>query len=245
MYIAGIDVGSTTTKSVIMDGNRIVSGSVVESGMFPKKAAIKSLDAALGLGNIEYEDLGKVASTGHARKVVDFANDQKPEITATAVGARWIRPDTKIVIDIGGQGIRICKLAPDGTVEKFVTNDKCSAGTGCFLDTLAMALEVGLEDLGDLSQQAKTVCNMTTKCTIFAESEMVSLVARGTPKEDIIAGLHDSVAKKVSAMIKGYKITEKHQFTEDTVLFRVSCSMNPEPGQFVEVSIYGIGESPI
>lgn len=208
MKIAGIDVGSTTTKSVIIEGSSIISAAIVPSGTNPKESAAKALDAALGSASLEYSDLGKVIATGHGRKKVDFANEEKAEIMATAKGARWLAPNTKIILDIGGQGIRVVKLEPSGAVEKFITNDKCSAGTGCFLDTMAFSLQVGLEEMGDLSRQAKTVCNMSTTCTIFAESEMVSLVARGTPKEDIIAGLHESVAKKMSNMIKGYHIND-------------------------------------
>jgi predicted CoA-substrate-specific enzyme activase len=208
MKVAGIDVGSTTTKTVIMEGDRILSASLIESGTAFNKAARSGLDTALELGKLQFKDLNKISSTGHGRKNVDFANEEKAEIMATAKGAVWLKPGTRLVIDIGGQGIRAILLEPNGNVEKFVTNDKCSAGTGCFLDTLAFALEVGLEDLGDLSAKAKTVCNMSTTCTIFAESEMVSLVARGTPKEDIIAGLHESVAKKVAIMVKGFKINE-------------------------------------
>jgi len=208
MKIAGIDVCSTTTKTVILEGDKIISASLIESGTSFKRAAVNSLDAALGHVNMEYQDVGKIAVTGHGRKNVDFATTEKAEIMATATAARWLKPQTKLVIDIGGQGIRIMKIDDMGTVEKFITNDKCSAGTGCFMDTMAFALEVGLEDMGELSKESTQTCNMSTTCTIFAESEMVSLVARGTPKEDIIAALNVSVAKKVANLCKGFKITE-------------------------------------
>ena len=207
MKIAGIDVGSTTTKAIILDGGKVLSASILDSGTSPRNAAAQCIEKALAQANLVYDDLDLIVSTGHARKSVDFANIQKPEIMATARGAKWYLPNTRLVIDIGGQGMRAVLLEPGGGVEKFVTNDKCSAGTGCFLDQLSFALEVGREDLGELSKRAKTVCNMSTTCTIFAESEMVSLVARGTPKEDIIAGLHESVGKKVENLVQGFGVT--------------------------------------
>lgn len=208
MKVAGIDAGSTTTKAIVLDGDRILSASIVDSGTSPRNAAALCIEKALAQGNLVYDDLDLIVSTGHARKSIDFANIQKPEIMATARGAIWYLPNARLVIDIGGQGMRAMLLEPSGGVEKFVTNDKCSAGTGCFLDQLAFALEVGREDLGELSEHAKTVCSMSTTCTIFAESEMVSLVAQGMPKEDIIAGLHESVGKKVENLVHGFGVTK-------------------------------------
>ncbi|MCK5560596.1 MAG: hypothetical protein KAJ51_08390, partial [Thermoplasmata archaeon] len=149
-------------------------------------------------------DLDYIVATGHGRRIIDFANTAKPEIMAVAKGAKSLHKATRLVIEIGGQGIRIIAMNKDGTVDNFSTNDKCSAGTGCFLDTMAFALGVELKDLGNLSETSTKPENVSTKCTIFAESEVVSLVARGKHKEDIIAGLHESVAKKVTTMAKPY-----------------------------------------
>jgi predicted CoA-substrate-specific enzyme activase len=202
MIIAGVDSGSIATKTVIIEGRKILASNTMDTGLDPRRVAANSLENALKKAKKKYEDLGYIVATGHGRRAIEFANTAKPEIMACAKGARMLHKETRLVVEIGGQGIRVVALNRDGTVDNFSTNDKCSAGTGCFLDAMAFALGVELEDLGDLSGSSSKPENVSTKCTIFAESEVVSLVARGKNKEDIIAGLHDSVAKKVSSMIK-------------------------------------------
>ena len=200
--VAGMDIGAIAVKTIIINEEGIVSASIFETGVSPRKTATASLQAALEQADLKYEDLSYIVTTGHGRNKIPYSNMAKSEISAMAKGARIADPGARIIADVGGQGIRVIRLAQDGTVEKFLNNDKCSAGTGCFLDTMAIALGVGLEDLGDLSKMSNSPSCMSTKCTIFAESEVVSLVARGTSKEDIIAGLHQSVAQKVKGLVK-------------------------------------------
>jgi predicted CoA-substrate-specific enzyme activase len=202
MIIAGIDVGAISTKSVILNNNQFVGWNIMETGLYPRQAAITSLLSSLKQSNLEYNQLHHIIATGHGRKTVDFASGVKTEIMACARGAKQILSTARIVIDLGGQGIRIILLDQNGTVENFVTNDKCSSGTGCFLDAMAFALGVDLKQLGQLAEHAHHAETISTKCTIFAESEVISLVARGKNMEDIIAGLHDSVAKKVASLTK-------------------------------------------
>lgn len=202
VYVAGMDIGAIAVKTMIVDENGIISTSVFETGASPMNTATESLQAALELGGIKYGDLSYIVTTGHGRAKIRYANAQKSEISAIAKGARIVNPTAKVIADVGGQGIRVIRLSEDGSVEKFLNNDKCSSGTGCFLDSMAMALKVGVEDLGELSRKSLSPSCMSTKCTIFAESEVVSLVARGTSREDIIAGLHQSVAQKVQSLIR-------------------------------------------
>ncbi len=202
MIVAGVDSGAIATKAVVIDKNKILGSNTLDTGLDPRRVAATVLENALKKSNLKYEDLDYIVATGHGRRTIEFANIAKPEIMACAKGARTLHKATRLVIEIGGQGIRIIALNKDGTVDNFSTNDKCSAGTGCFLDTMAFALGVELKDLGDLSKTSNNPENVSTKCTIFAESEVVSLVARGKSKEDIIAGLHESVAKKVTSMAK-------------------------------------------
>ncbi len=202
MIVAGIDIGAISTKTVILNNNQFVSYNITDTGLNPGQAAVSSLNESLKSGNLSREQLNYVVTTGHGRRTVDFANTMKSEIMACAKGAKQILPSTRVILDLGGQGIRIIKLDKTGTVENFVTNDKCSSGTGCFLDAMAFALGVDLKHLGHLAENSNKAETISTKCTIFAESEVISLVARGKKMEDIIAGLHDSVAKKVVSLTK-------------------------------------------
>ena len=212
MFITGIDIGALTVKTVIMKDNSILAYDIRETGLFPRDTAADSLEECLSRCNIEYEDLGYIVATGNGRNSLEFCNTIKSEIMCFARGARWLNPRTRLIIDTGSQGIRVMALDENGGVDNFSTNDKCSAGTGCFLDAMAYALEVELDDMGEISLTAKNQTNISTKCTIFAESEVVSLVARGRKKEDIIAGLHQSVAKKVGGMLKRYTISGEVTF---------------------------------
>lgn len=202
MIIAGIDVGAISTKTVILNNNQFVAYNIIDTGLVPADAAVQSLEQSLNQCNMTREHLNYVIATGHGRRTVKFANTMKSEIMACAKGAKQILPSTRIILDLGGQGIRIIRLDTQGTVDNFVTNDKCSSGTGCFLDAMAFALGVDLKHLGNLAENSTRAENISTKCTIFAESEVISLVARGKKMEDIIAGLHDSVAKKVASLTK-------------------------------------------
>ena len=202
MIVAGVDSGAIATKAVIIENKKILASSTIDTGLNPRRGAATVLENALKKNNKKYEDLDYIVATGHGRRAIDFANIAKPEIMACAKGAKLLHKATRLVIEIGGQGIRVISMNKDGSVDNFTTNDKCSAGTGCFLDAMAFALEVELKDMGNLSETSKKPENVSTKCTIFAESEVVSLVARGKNKEDIIAGLHESVAKKVKSMVR-------------------------------------------
>jgi predicted CoA-substrate-specific enzyme activase len=202
MITVGIDIGAISTKTVILNNGQFVGWNIVETGLHPRLTAVTSLTESLKMSNLEYNQINHIVSTGHGRKVVDFATMVKTEIMACAKGARQILPTTRIILDLGGQGIRIILLDTNGTVENFVTNDKCSSGTGCFLDAMAFALGVELKQLGQLAENSETAETISTKCTIFAESEVISLVARGKKMEDIVKGLHESVAKKVTSLTK-------------------------------------------
>lgn len=202
MIVVGIDIGAISTKSVVLNNNQFVAFNIIETGLYPRQAAVNSLQESLKQCNLNYDQIDHIVATGHGRRTIEFATVVKTEIMACARGAKQILPSTRILIDLGGQGIRIIRMTTDGTVENFVTNDKCSSGTGCFLDAMAFALGVELMHLGQLAENSVHAETISTKCTIFAESEVISLVARGKNMEDIIAGLHASVAKKVTSLTK-------------------------------------------
>jgi predicted CoA-substrate-specific enzyme activase len=202
MISVGLDIGAIYTKTVILNNNQFVGWDIIETGLQPSQTAEASLQNSLKQANLNRNQINFITVTGHGRKTVEFANAVKTEIMTCAYGAKQILPSARIIIDLGGQGIRIIKLDQTGTVENFVTNDKCSSGTGCFLDAMAFALGVDLKQLGQLAENSSHAESISTKCTIFAESEVISLVARGKKMEDIVNGLHASVAKKVASLTK-------------------------------------------
>ncbi len=197
-----MDVGAITIKSVIVKDDKIIGYNLANTGMKPREEAKALLEKNLQKRGLKLEDVDSMIATGHGRHAVDFSKIKKSEITCNAKGAKRLNDKSRMVVDIGGQGIRVIELDENGGVSNFLTNDKCSAGTGCFLDMMSYALQVDLDKMGELSMNARETKKLSTTCSIFAESEVVSLVARGTKKEDILAGLHDSVARKVTGLVK-------------------------------------------
>ncbi len=206
MYVAGIDIGALTAKSVILKDGKVLAFTVIPSGSDSRETAQKVMDATLskvglGLKNVEF-----TVATGYGRVSVPFADLQVTEISCHAKGAYSLFPTAKTVIDIGGQDSKAIKLGENGKVVDFAMNDRCAAGTGRFLEVMAKALEVKLEDLGDLSLQSKNRAKISSICTVFAESEVISQISKGTPKVDIIAGIHDAIASRVFGMASRVKI---------------------------------------
>jgi len=201
-YDLGIDVGSISTKVVLLkDGREVVGRKVEPTSMEPDKLANKMVTALLKEKGMEIGDVKYVVATGQGRKAIRFADMARTEITAFAKGAYFLHPEAEVAVDAGGQGTRVMKIGEMGIISDFRTNVKCSSCTGCFLDTMAMALDVGIENVSGLSEKSKSPEAVNTTCTVFAESEVVSLVAKGKSKEDILAGLNDMVAKKIGRLI--------------------------------------------
>ena len=194
----GIDVGSTASKCVIMkDGQEIVAKSLVPVGTGtsgPARAIAEVLDNA----KMTREQMDFVLATGYGRNSLDgLADLQMSELSCHAKGATYLFPDVHTVVDIGGQDVKVIEIE-NGMMKNFVMNDKCAAGTGRFLDVMARVLEVRVEDLGDLGDKSTKEIGISSTCTVFAESEVISQLAVGTDKCDIIAGIHRSVAGRVS-----------------------------------------------
>lgn len=196
----GIDVGSTASKCVIMkDGQEIVAKSLVPVGTGtsgPARAITEVLDNA----KMTREQMDFVLATGYGRNSLDgLADLQMSELSCHAKGATYLFPDVHTVVDIGGQDVKVIEIE-NGMMKNFVMNDKCAAGTGRFLDVMARVLEVRVEDLGDLGDKSTKEIGISSTCTVFAESEVISQLAVGTDKCDIIAGIHRSVAGRVSGL---------------------------------------------
>jgi predicted CoA-substrate-specific enzyme activase len=213
MITVGIDVGSISAKAAIMKNGRLMGSRVILTGYNARnagKAVFKELMAEL---NIQASDVERIVATGYGRNSVDLAHKAVTEITCHAAGAHFQDPSVRCVIDIGGQDSKAIALGSDGRVKDFAMNDKCAAGTGRFLEVMARALEVDLDAFGDLSLQADQPAAISSLCTVFAESEVISLIARGERRENIIAGIHESIGARVVAMAKRVGIVDPLMMT--------------------------------
>ncbi len=178
MFTAGIDIGSISTEMVVIDKEKsIIAMSILLTGANTQKVIEKSLSNVLNDSKIKKEDISYIVSTGYGRLRVDFADREITEITCHAVGAHFLFPKTKTVIDIGGQDTKVISIDDNGKVIDFIMNDKCAAGTGRFLEVMAHVFECKIEELGPLSLQSKNLLRISSMCTVFTESEVVSKIA--------------------------------------------------------------------
>ncbi len=198
MHYIGIDIGSTASKAVILDENKekVLHEKIMPSGWNSKETGeeIKSWIKSLGYG----EDDVKITATGYGRISVPYADKTVTEITCHAKGAHFLNPEDMTVVDIGGQDTKVI-LVQNSNVMDFIMNDKCSAGTGKFLEVMANRLGLSLEEMFEYAKRGQSV-NISSVCTVFAESEVISLMGKGTPREDIARGVVDSIVKKVAAL---------------------------------------------
>jgi predicted CoA-substrate-specific enzyme activase len=202
MFVAGCDVGSLTGKTVIMKNEEIISYSIVPTTPKPQITAENATNEALGKAGLKLEELEYVVSTGYGREKIPFASTNISEITCHGRGAYWLVPSGRTVIDIGGQDCKVILLDDNGNVVDFRMNDKCAAGTGRFLEVMARALGLELDDLGSVSLKSEFSAVITSQCSVFAESEIVTLIAEGTELPDIVAGIHKSIAGRLLSMVK-------------------------------------------
>ena len=199
----GVDIGSTTAKAVILNQQGQMWTAIIPSGMSPPLAGKEVFKIALDKSQHTAEDVAFIIATGYGRVSAEFANKTVTEISCHGRGAHFLNPATRTIIDIGGQDSKAISLDEHGKVIDFMINDKCASGTGRFLETAAqLVLRVRLEDLGDLSARATDAPNISSACTVFAQTEMVSLLATGVSIENLVAGLHRAIASKVSSMVK-------------------------------------------
>jgi (R)-2-hydroxyacyl-CoA dehydratese activating ATPase len=203
-YFAGIDIGSTMTKAVIVS-DTLVSSVIGPTGPEHRRLANKVMEEALASASLVFGDLAYVVATGYGRINVPFADKQVTEITCHAKGLFSLLPTAKTIVDIGGQDSKGIKLK-DGKVVSFVMNDKCAAGTGRFLEVIADALGVPLEKLGELSLSAEKAAAISNTCTVFAEQEVTSQLANGEPVSNLVAGIHEAIATRIYSMVSKLKI---------------------------------------
>ncbi|MFQ5682738.1 MAG: acyl-CoA dehydratase activase [Candidatus Binatia bacterium] len=213
-YAAGIDVGSTQTKGIIINEKmEIVGRSLVPTGAYVTRAAEHCFAEAVLQVGLKQEDVAYVIGTGYGRYKVTFGDAQITEIGCHARGANFLFPGTRTVIDMGGQDAKGIKVGEEGDVKDFVMNDKCAAGTGRFLANSAEALLLSLDDIGERSLQAKHPVRLTTVCTVFVESDIMSYLAQGKKVEDILGGVHSAIAARTISLVRRVGIEEQITFT--------------------------------
>jgi len=200
MLSAGIDIGSITAKCAILEKGKILGTRVIFTGYSAENAGMRVFEELIAELGLEAHQIQKIVSTGYGRNSVKFSHKAVTEITCHAAGAVFINNRVRTIIDIGGQDSKAIALDNSGKVKDFAMNDKCAAGTGRFLEVMARALEVDLEQFGAMSATSSSPSRISSLCTVFAESEVISLISKGEKRENIIAGIHESIASRVGAM---------------------------------------------
>lgn len=202
LYTLGVDSGSLTAKAVIMNGEKkIVAYSVVQMAFVSQKAVKEAVKNVLFAADLSITDMDFIVATGYGRRRFTFANKSITEISCHAKGAHYLFPEVRTVIDIGGQDSKVIAVDDLGNSSNFAMNDRCAAGTGQFLEVMARALDVKLQEIGEMSLRAKKELKISSLCTVFAETEVISLLAEGQSEEDILAAIMASIAGRVSGLV--------------------------------------------
>jgi predicted CoA-substrate-specific enzyme activase len=214
IYGGGVDVGSTQTKAVIVDESRtILARILIPTGANVSRAGENSFVKACEAAGLHREAVGYVVGTGYGRYKILFGDAQITEITCHARGAQSLFPATRTVIDMGGQDTKAIKVGPDGSVADFSMNDKCAAGTGRFLSAAADVTGVGLDEIGPLALKAKVPVRLTSVCTVFVESDIMSYLAQRKTIEDILGGVHKAIATRTMSLIRRVGVENEVTFT--------------------------------
>lgn len=201
-YVMGVDSGSLTAKAVVMDTQgRLIAHHVIQLGFVSKEALQQAVDLTLEDAGLTMEDIGFIVATGYGRLSYEPADLEITEISCHARGAHYMVPQVKTVIDIGGQDSKVISVGKNGRFVNFAMNEKCAAGTGKFIQVMSNALGVKLEEVGELSLLAEKELHISNTCTVFAETEVISLVAQNEKQADILAGIHASVASRMVALV--------------------------------------------
>lgn len=214
-FYGGCDVGSTTGKAVILRDGEIAASAIIKSTVDPEETARIVLREACGkvAGLSSVEALAYLVGTGYGRNEVPFANENISEISCHAAGAHHCDAGIRTIIDIGGQDVKAIAVNGDGSVREFAMNDKCAAGTGRFFEAMGRTFDMSLEEFSELALSAKKVVPITAQCSVFTESEVVSLIGRKTPPPDIAAGIQAAVAKRVFALARRVGVNPKVTLT--------------------------------
>ena len=219
MIVAGIDVGAKNVHAVLIEDGKLVARATVASGFDHEESAERGLAEAAAAAGVGRDDIALVAATGAGRKALPFAAQQPTEVAADGKGASDLYPGVRTVIDVGADEARAIRLGADGKVIDFAINEKCAAGAGAFVEAMSRALDMDLDDFAKASLDSTQAIPMNAQCTVFAESEVVSLIHANTPSADIARAVHDAMASRVSAMVRRIGI-------EDPVVLGGGAALN-------------------
>jgi predicted CoA-substrate-specific enzyme activase len=211
LIVAGCDVGSLTGKAVILEDGKILASSIVPTTPKPERTARNAMDEALKTGKLSLDNIEYIVGTGYGRVKIPFANSELSELSCHGKGAHSFIPSIRTIIDVGGQDCKVIKVNKNGKILDFAMNDKCAAGTGRFLEVMAKTLELQLGELGPISLESKNQAKITAQCSVFAETEVVSLMADGVEVSDIVAGIHDAIASRIMSLV--YRVGLEEELT--------------------------------
>jgi predicted CoA-substrate-specific enzyme activase len=206
MIVAGCDVGSLTTKAVILNRKSILGQAIISSTFRPEESAREVMDTALASSGLSMKDIAFCVGTGYGRDRIPFVGKAVSEIACHAKGSQWLMPSVRTVVDIGGQDCKAIKLDARGNVLKFFTNDKCAAGTGRFLEVMARILGVSLDELGQLSAQAKNPLQLASTCTVWAQAEVIHHLNAKMSKADIASAINQAMSGRVAILARSVGI---------------------------------------
>lgn len=208
--VGGCDVGSTTGKALLMRDGEVLGYSIIPCAVRPEVTAEQALEEAQAAAGFSMrEELEYIVGTGYGRVRIPFASENVSEITCHGLGAFHLNPSDRTLIDIGGQDCKVIKISPKGKVVDFAMNDKCAAGTGRFFEAMARVLEITLEDLSELSLRSQNPAQITSQCSVFAESEVITLLNEGAEIADIAAGINEAIAARLSSLARKVGLEEE------------------------------------
>lgn len=202
-------MGAVAAKVALVRNGEILACETLAYRNLPRQAAEDAMQQALSKAGLSHDKLACCVATGFGRKRVAFANADTPEVTCLSRAIRWLDPEIKTVIDVGGQSIRAFNIGQNGRITDSTANEKCAAGTGKFIEVMAKALELPLERLGEMALQSKDPVSITSQCGVFAESEVITYVNKGEDSADIVAGISRSVASKTASLVRRISLEQK------------------------------------
>lgn len=208
MITVGIDSGNQNTKAVVLYDGKIAGKAMILTEFDASQAAMKVYDMVLTDAGVHRDEVAAVATTGAGRSTVEFAKGSVNEVGSAVRGARFIYPNTSLVIDLGAEGCRAIRLNTDGKVKNYEVNDKCASGAGTFIETMARTLQVTTEEMGTYSMRHTKNLPMNAQCVVFAESEVISLIHQKESKEDIAHGIHIGIANRISSLVRRVGIVD-------------------------------------